>query len=1433
MRLIVVPLVLAFINVYQCLSQSTISLDDSQKLNKLIPVDSFIKNRMPRVLDYYAVDIDEFFLNFNNKKTDKKLIRSFEDTEGKLRSARLKNSQDSALEINLSLQSNLTNGGTNSERASVGQIIALPSPTAASLVSGITDDVDLYTGRLNVSLPLFNLVSRSLSVPVTLNYTSQGIRVNDIASWVGLGMSLQCGGIISRVMKGLPDEYIGKVNPKGIKFDAFGYLNTLSKVNLSNFANMTISQKRKLAKFSYWQILDGMNYGDGFPEAWDTQPDEFYFNFGKYSGKFVFNQDGTIHTIPYQNLKISKTIINNESTGNIPKITQFEVITEDGTIYVFGDNSLQSVEESKLEILSLQNNYQYVCLGYYTSQNLLVYVYFRVPLLAVTQLSNGILVNDDFRVPDNASLSTFNFFTSAWYLKEIRSPNNDDFITFNYESNGEITYIQDKTLSVTMPNLSEGYISSGNEGAWFFQSQTFPDPVPGTNLYIHPVKGTFTFSMSELTVKSKRLQSIITSTNNSALFVANTPKNDIPGDRRLDEIAVYENNDLIRRYVFDYEEITAPSLSGNVYLLANGVIMDTDAHSVSRKYQILNSWGQAIDLNLMVEKYGKIFLGESKRLFLKSVTEYGRSGYLPPYKFEYDPGVYELPRRFSYHQDKWGFYNPNNNRGTLMPVISYIGKLFNTTVSGDIRPLIGWSHAFSTEPSWKGAIQSPNFIKSQAGILKKVYTPLGSLIEYYYSLNTNTTNSSIGGLRVSQIKEYPDYNEPSNYRLYQYSYLNGNEAGTQFYQYTLPTFNNSLAIYESTVFASESSVTPPLLTKGGVAGYRQVSLIRPGIGRTEYVFKTNMQEENGQPQVFQFDAVNQFPLASSQYPFPKLVDRDWRRGLLESKTDFNENGQILSKVINVYKTRPENFPMVKIRNLIGGMFFWNGEQIYRVGITDYESDWVFHESTITEIYDQSDPGNEGKKLVTSVQYQYVKPGELNIQLDLMPRKIIEILPNGDKIISEIKYPLDYSISSMPSDPATKGIYLLNEKRMNNIPIEAIRYFERQENMTITKYFIDGTLSRFKEFLPGKVYAWDTYKLKAGAATEFTIFNWSSVDANNVFRFNTSIYKLLSTALEYNVFGKLLKGQGENGINYSYNWGYNSSLLTSVIENPGAYQHEKKYQHKPMVGITQVTDPNLRDIKYTYDNFNRLKLIRDHDDQILNRYLYHYQGGDDNAASFAYELYGETTFRFIVTSHNAPGSTYIWDFGNGVKRENGQLVEFVSYNQPGQYIVTLTVTHPEFPPSVARKTIKILEPFTVQIITPVTGTNRTVSCGNNATTVCEASVDNSDLTYQWQYLYSASGNSNYINIGTNSKTLTFSLIGANGSSYSIRCRITDNQGNSRYSSNTIQIWYTCGSGGGSGNCPEGWMWNAQLGRCEPPEGYCGEGCFWSGIECICQ
>ena len=180
-----------------------------------------------------------------------------------------------------------------------------PSPNASSLGKFGEWPVSLYTGIPNISVPIYTLKSRNLSIPISLDYHAAGNRVGEIPSWVGLGWALNAGGCISRTVRGLPDEE--------------DYFSTaLNFSNANNFSSTRINTSTYDA--------DGASAANGNT---DVEQDVYNLNALGKSYRIYLRADTTAYTMPASNVKIISNFLTSSDDS-------WTVLLEDGTKLVFG-----------------------------------------------------------------------------------------------------------------------------------------------------------------------------------------------------------------------------------------------------------------------------------------------------------------------------------------------------------------------------------------------------------------------------------------------------------------------------------------------------------------------------------------------------------------------------------------------------------------------------------------------------------------------------------------------------------------------------------------------------------------------------------------------------------------------------------------------------------------------------------------------------------------------------------------------------------------------------------------------------------------------------------------------------------------------------------------------------------------------------------------
>jgi RHS repeat-associated protein len=95
------------------------------------------------------------------------------------------------------------------------------SPNVGSLGRYGEYPVSMFTGLANIEIPIFTVEVNGISLPVKLTYHASGNKVTDVASFVGLGWSLQYAGSINKQTRGVADEtnagLLGKQIPVDIQ----------------------------------------------------------------------------------------------------------------------------------------------------------------------------------------------------------------------------------------------------------------------------------------------------------------------------------------------------------------------------------------------------------------------------------------------------------------------------------------------------------------------------------------------------------------------------------------------------------------------------------------------------------------------------------------------------------------------------------------------------------------------------------------------------------------------------------------------------------------------------------------------------------------------------------------------------------------------------------------------------------------------------------------------------------------------------------------------------------------------------------------------------------------------------------------------------------------------------------------------------------------
>lgn len=191
--------------------------------------------------------------------------------------------------------------------------VTLPTtPEAASLGKYGDVNVNLYTGSVNLNIPIYTIQGKDISLPINLSYDGSGNKVDNLGTWVGLGWTLQAGGVVTKVVKANPDE-------KGNYYDRGTQLEELKTLVNAGIPKMRTEDLKQLVMI-----------GD-----LESQPDNYYYNYNGQAGKFYFKPGAFASLTGNVIQKESKDVIITPTFETDGDISQFTIKDEYGNTYYF------------------------------------------------------------------------------------------------------------------------------------------------------------------------------------------------------------------------------------------------------------------------------------------------------------------------------------------------------------------------------------------------------------------------------------------------------------------------------------------------------------------------------------------------------------------------------------------------------------------------------------------------------------------------------------------------------------------------------------------------------------------------------------------------------------------------------------------------------------------------------------------------------------------------------------------------------------------------------------------------------------------------------------------------------------------------------------------------------------------------------------------
>lgn len=1077
-----------------------------------------------------------------------------------------------------------------------------PSPNSAGLGKYGDVPTDLHHGTPNISIPLYEIIVDDIRVPISLSFHASGHKVGEQASWVGLGWSLNAGGVIGRSMRGKPDEdgYFYNMQ-EAMDWHDNGHLHHLWDVYVREYypASLSIQLQTKaydylngtLSHSSYIAYLDNVEASINEPELpqehfdmkdWmhqvhtrnlDTQADIFNFNFPGNSGKFMFKPDGSIIQIPHQDIQIEVNSMSpstpcQDCNGNI---SGFTVTDQSGKIYNFDKAERTDV-------------------GY----------------------------------PSRLGLDDPNIYQSSWHLSSITSQQSNKIVNFVYS--GESNEPGDQMINqVEVETVSY----NNNSFAALEGSSTNTDHTSVTHFvqYLEEISwdgGTIEF----LTTSGRfdreagigRILDQVVIRNDLGELIKSYKFRYNPGTNVNVQSSTPEKNHLILHSISEVGKngTEKPPYAFEYYNVSD--LPDRDSFSKDH-----DGYFNEQNNSTLIPTYRNFMLNIVPRADRTPTAQASITGMLHEItyptggstQFEYENHEYyngfqalEAGEVVTAETCVNGIINPVLGIQGLTCVNTEVKTITIPTSAHNIKFVVQSLYDHSNTPTvnsgnyfikikegssviyeWNSLASDANSSLLQPGNTYTIeaytsndYTQFSLDLRYNHTINV-PNNEILGGLRVARITDIlPGSNGTENnvrVKEYDYEIFEGSNIGTpsglvltnpepsylkESRKYTGGSYPTNFAYFQH----GSSPGGAYELFGGGQVVYLQVTERYPGNGYTRYKYLHSPD---------QYDAnLMELPINIVNYPqSTNMSSTAWKRGLLQKQATYNENGDIVQSIENQY-----TFPVIDSTYSFKYDILYDDQfgplSTYTWSLDKQRSGWVKQLSQITKSY-------EGGSESTVESNTYYDSGSPTFVLPIRRDYLLDGLNDYYQTFSYLDDRINHIIN-----PLTE----ISRYDPQDLLLEENAYSYHDGKVELIEKYIKGSTS------PDYTTLLSHYKgLKASY-----IEDPSGVNIVYLWGYGGTLPVAKITNANYTNIENIL-GSSLSAIEDSYNNSFIRSQLLSLQSNLNNLQQMSIYLYEQGVGVTEEISPNGLVTTYHYDEFNRLYQIKDQNANVLKEYHYNY------------------------------------------------------------------------------------------------------------------------------------------------------------------------------------------------------------------------------------
>ncbi|NML36508.1 hypothetical protein HHL17_04800 [Chitinophaga sp. G-6-1-13] len=1133
-----------------------------------------------------------------------------------------------------------------------------PSPTAAAMAKFGEIPVSYYTGVPNISIPLYEVKNNDLFVPISINYHSSGIKVEEEASWVGLGWSLSCGGAISRAVRGKDD-----LSPSGRGFPDC-YLPT----SIDPTTNLYMTPGSTTQRDYDLQFLHDVLMGEEDPE-----PDVFTFNFNGHSGKFILNKRSSVNQ-PIEAVLLSQADIKIEvryvtaSNGY-----QWTITDESGNKYYFGtpevsvSNTGMGEDEWTADMKSLESVPEEIVSSWYLDKII-------SPAGAIIQFNYNNLTNGGtkrilsrsqtkthitsqnviggcvFKMNDFMYFSTYSE-TRDVYLKEVLFPNGK--IVFNTSNREDIeparsnapTYAQkldnvsiyqmaDNVSSLYKKyNLSYSYFGFGT----YAEKRLRLDSIAESNGTESRSPYKFDYNSTQLPAKDSKSQ-------DHWGYYNGAPNNSVNETKYGDHIT---NGTLVPPYMFysalgdpiEYKGADRSPHAGNAAAASLTKITYPTGGNTQFGYSLNDYYHPRERIEKSVEVKWLTALGPDvpplptpyPNSFIWDITQ--------PITVDVSVNM-QCTKGNDCMTDQWG-------------KIEYdVCEIYDITGGTPVFTQgIGCDVTYANQTN----AENERSVYLTPGKYKFVVIPQGSFVSYVHVARPTwdtirVINEAGPGLRISTITTYDGISNDNDQTM-NYSYttmMKDSIIASTGVLMTQPIYNYQEQYFKNcesnanpstaNAIVRTSSPTIPIsnAAMGSPLGYSKVTVTQGNVGKTEYYYlnQADFVHTPTFPNVPTLGYIGN-GLLKSQITYTNTGDGSFKK-IKETELGYEEE---TTKRRTIKAMKMPASKAVTINTAWGGIVTYESVKFY-----DVRSSWIHPSLEKVKVYSQTN----NDTVVTSTEHKYANP----TWRQTTGKTIIN--SQNQVLTTTYKYPYDF-----PTDPNYNA--LANTHQIDKVVEEIITIEPSTHLQSVKKNYsqwpnnimlpasvdVKTGIAAYETRLRNHAYTPDGRLLsqskegdifqsyKWGYNNQYPVVEILNATANGFYYesfeegTNTGILQSMAKT------GKRVKASGftvtfsipdqrEYWISYWYRTSATSAWIFKTAKytgnnytiSDGAFIDEVRVQPKdalmktftydPLIGMISETDASGKTIYYEYNNWGQLKLIKDDSGNILKQFDYQYQ-----------------------------------------------------------------------------------------------------------------------------------------------------------------------------------------------------------------------------------